>query len=166
MRTLTLAGSGVVLLFPVLACATSPMHASPSEASSAPLLEVRLVLAESAEDGFPAEFEGEVLKLAHEPVISDPDFVTVRASIGQDPTGQDVLHLNVECTVEADARMRSISGQHVNRRMAILFDGEVRSAPVVRSAIGCSRITMGFPTSGGEAQRLAERVRTRWPGGS
>jgi hypothetical protein len=100
MRNATLAGFGVVLVFPALACGTFRVNASPSEWTAPPLLEVRLVLAESAEEGFPVEFEREILTLAREPVISDPDFVA-----------------------------------------------------------------MGLPTSEGEAEQLAERVRTRWPEG-
>jgi preprotein translocase subunit SecD len=163
MRNVTLAGFGVVLLFLALAWGVSRVPASPSELSSHPLIEVRLVLAASAEQGFPVEFERENLKLAHEPIISDPDFVTVRASSGEDASGRHVVYLSVDCTTEADARMRSISGQHMDGRMAILVDGEVRAAPVIRGAVGCSMITMGIQASESEAEQLAERVQARWP---
>jgi preprotein translocase subunit SecD len=165
MQNVTLVGLALVLLLPALACGGLPANSTHAVMTSPPLLEVRLVLTERAEEGIRLDFERGTLNLGQEPIITDSDFVAVRATFGQDATGQDVLFLTVQCTAEADARMRSISGRHINGRIAILFDGEVRSVPVVRSAVGCSRTTMGFPASEGEAEQLAERVRTQWPDG-
>jgi len=59
--------------------------------------------------------------------------------------------------------MLSASGQHLHRRIAILFAGEVRAAPVVRSEIGCTRIIVGFAASESEAAQVTQVIRAKWP---
>jgi preprotein translocase subunit SecD len=129
------------------------------------VLEIRLVLPEPTDQSVRAAFGGEILYLAPEPVVSDSDFITVQAIDQRDSSGRQNMILRVECLPEADERMRSISGRNVDGRMAVLFDGVVRSASIVNSAVGCSSGAVSLPAADGEAERIVERVRSRWPEG-
>ena len=157
--------SAAVIALSCVACG-GPAGQVPPVGNAAPgLLELRLVLPEPTDQSVRAAFGGEILYLAPEPVVSDSDFITVQAIGQRDSSGRQNMILRIECTPEANERMRSISGRSVNERIVVLFDGVVQSAPIVRDAVGCSSGTVSLPAADGEAERIVERVRSRWPEG-
>jgi beta-lactamase class D len=127
-------------------------------ADSSPLIEARLVHDSSAPRLVAAEYRGETLYLDPQPVFSDPDFLAVHASVRP---GQVVIDLR--CRPEGDERTRSVTAAAIGRRMAILWDSEVRGAPTVRSAVGCTGTQIGFDAPAHEADQVAATVRARWP---
>ena len=158
--------SAVVVALSCVACGGPPDQLRPVESAVPAVLELRLVLPEPTAQSVSADFGGKALYLAPEPVVSDSDFITVQAIGQREPGGRQNIILTVECTPEADERMRSISGRNIDERIAVLFDGVVRSAPVVKSAVGCSSgNAVSLPAADGEAERIVERVRSRWPEG-
>lgn len=82
--------------------------------------------------------------------------------IGQDPDGEPAFYLRVQCTAEANERVLGATGEHVDQSVVVLFDGEVRNVSVVKNAVGCQNMTLGWPASEEEARRMEEKVRGVW----
>jgi hypothetical protein len=86
------------------------------------------------------------------------------ASIGTNDWGD--VYVSVEFTQHGKTVFGSETGHHVGRKLAILLDGEVMSAPVIREAIpgGRAQITLGAGSPGEkmqEAQRLVAQLTGR-----
>lgn len=124
----------------------------------APLFELRLVHDDPAPDRVPAEFDGDVVYLDAEPLISDVDLERVRSAIRPGK-----LLLRIECSPESAYRFETIMRQNIGRRVAVLFDSRIRSAPVVRAAVTCAGIDVGISATPEEAEQFAAMVRQRWP---
>ena len=87
--------------------------------------------------------------------ITNGDIVEATASLD---AMMDASQVYVAITLADDAaeRFRLLTREYTNRRLAILLDGRVTSAPVVRQEIGGDRmsITMGF----GEPERMLKEA--------
>jgi preprotein translocase subunit SecD len=70
--------------------------------------------------------------LESEPIIENRHLSD--ASVDMNDFGRWVI--SFELTEEGGRRMGEVSEQHVDEAMAILFDGGVQSAPVIRARIG------------------------------
>ncbi len=90
------------------------------------------------------------LYLAAEAEFTNPDFASVKAVL--DPSGQPGLELLL--TEEAALRMETLSTQWIGKPLAVLIDGEVVLAPVVRAVLG-EKLLVNGRFSMEEAQRLA-----------
>jgi len=68
--------------------------------------------------------------------------------------------VSVQFTPDGAARFATLTEQHVDRGLAILLDGDVVSAPIIRERItgGRAQITLGSTTSPMERFREAERL--------
>jgi preprotein translocase subunit SecY len=90
------------------------------------------------------------------PVIRTDDVVEAAASVS-DTSGMPEPYVAITLSPEAGERFRVVTGESVQRRIAILVDGEISSAPVVRSEIGGGRlsITMGA----GDRDRQLEQAK-------
>lgn len=82
--------------------------------------------------------------LEGETQLSNRDVVEAEAAIDQ-RSGMPDVYVAITLTPEAGERFRALTAERVNQRIAILLDGRINSAPVVRQEIGGGRlsITMG-----------------------
>ena len=149
-----LVGSCVALS--MVGCSDAP-RANRNVSESSNLIEIRLVKEESDSALMPVEFEGAVIYLHPEPLLSDEDLARVEPFVRP---GQLILRL--ELTSAAGERMFSRTSAEVGNYLALIVDGEVRSAPVIRDAVR-GPAEMVIPVSAEEAARLSELVRARWP---
>jgi preprotein translocase subunit SecD len=124
------------------------------------VIELRMVEEIDGEGTVAEEFEGATLYLSSEVIISENHIDAVRPSVREGN-----LLLDVTFTEVGEERMRALTAQHVGGRMALLVDGQVRSAPVIAQEIilGRRSLQVAVPATVDEADSLAERIRSRWP---
>jgi hypothetical protein len=99
---------------------------------------------------------GRTIYLHPELVVTNDDIA--QSWVTQD--GADSFGVSVQFLEAGAQRMRQATAAHVGRPVAILIDGEVVAAPVVRSAIGNAAMISG-DFSRAEAERIAEGIGTR-----
>jgi hypothetical protein len=99
---------------------------------------------------------GDVLYLHPEIVVSNDDIAD--SWVLDEGTGR--FGVAVQLLPAGAERMRRATAAHVNRPVAILIDGRVAMAPVVRSPIGDSAVISGSYTRA-EAERIAEGISRR-----
>ena len=119
------------------------------------LFEYRLIYSEPGEGRIKAELDGAVLYLDPNPVITEADLTEVRPNITREG-----LILSVDMTPTAAARLRQVTGKNIGRRMALVFDSQVVSAPTIQSAVGGFAFVK-VPVADPDA--AATLVRKRWP---
>jgi hypothetical protein len=136
---------------------------SPPESAEPPLLELRLAYTEPGPDLVQVDLAGDPLFLAPEPLVSDADFVHVRAM--WDADAPEEILLIVRCTLAASYQLEQATSQHLDEPVAILWQSHLRVAPVVRTFVGCERAAMGFDLRDeAEGVEIEALVRQRWPG--
>lgn len=140
----------------VLDCGSRPVQ-SPVDSSS--ILEFRLVHPEPSANSIPVEFESSMLHLDPQPAVSDRDIVSARLS-----EGPNQVILALELTADAAARMGRVTSTNIGSRMALLIDGQVISAVVIRSAGAVPHVEVAVPRAAADAARLSTRVHGKWPG--
>jgi preprotein translocase subunit SecD len=96
-----------------------------------------------------------VVYLHPQPIASNGD---VMKSIVVDGDQPGRSHVVVEFSSAAAERMRRATSGHIGKPMAVLIEGEVVAAPVVRSPIGQSALISGDFTKP-EAERIAKGIR-------
>ena len=96
---------------------------------------------------------GRLLYLHPEIVVSNEDIA--QAWVVEDGSGR--FGISVELLSSGAARMRQATEAHLDRPVAILIDGRVVMAPVLRSPIGGSAVITGNFTRA-EADRIAEGI--------
>lgn len=91
-------------------------------------------------------------------VLGSADVETVEVVTDRETKG---VNLAVTLSGPAGERLREVTRQSIGRRLAILFDGVVQMAPIVRSEITGGRvtITLGRETTREEAEGLAAGLR-------
>jgi hypothetical protein len=92
-----------------------------------------------------------------------PELVVTNDDIAQSwvvQDGPDRFNIAVEFLEVGAERMRQATSAHVGRPVAVLIDGKVAIAPIVRSAISNSATITG-DYSQAEAERIAEGIGTR-----
>jgi hypothetical protein len=99
---------------------------------------------------------GRVIYLHPEIVVSNEDIA--QSWVVQD--GSDGFGVSVQLLQGGAERMKQATATHVGRPMAILIDGAIVMAPVVRSAISDSAVITGNFTKA-EAERIADGLATR-----
>ena len=101
-----------------------------------------------------AAVSGRTIYLHEETVLTNSDIATAQLVAGSTASTFGVA---VTFTGDGAARMARASGSHVGRPLAILIDGEVVMAPVIRSAIGASAVISGNFTRA-EAERIVAGI--------
>lgn len=101
------------------------------------------------------ENTGQVIYLHPEAVVSNGD-VASAVAIGGTPG----FTVEVQLLPSAAERLRQATSAHIGRPVAILLDGHVAMAPIVRSPIGEAAVITGQLTEA-EARRIAEGVSRR-----
>lgn len=90
-----------------------------------------------------------------------PEIVASNDDIAQSwvsPDGANRFNVGVQLLPSGADRMKQATAMHVGRLVAILIDGNVAMAPVVRSPIGDSAVVTGTFTRA-EAERIAEGMK-------
>ncbi len=96
-----------------------------------------------------------VVYLHEEVVATNADIAASRITVGDEPSS---FHVQVEFTATGAQRMQQGTAGHTGRPLAILIDGEVVAAPVLRGRISRSAVISGN-YSQAEAERIAEGIR-------
>ena len=119
--------------------------------------EVRLAETKPAADLVEAGATGSgaVIYLHREIIVTNDDIARSRVVQGGGPSQFGVA---VEFTPEGAEKMRHATADHVGRPVAILIDGNVVMAPVLRSPIGASALISGDFTQA-EAERIVNGLR-------
>ena len=99
---------------------------------------------------------GGVIYLHPEIVVSNDDIA--QSWVSED--GPSQFRIAVQLLPSGAERMRQATANHVGRPVAILIDGSVVMAPVVRAPIGDSAVISGKYTRA-EAERIADGMRLR-----
>jgi hypothetical protein len=100
---------------------------------------------------------GETIYLHPEVIVSNDDIAGTRVVAGDGPSHFGVT---VAFTTAGADKMRRATASHIGAPLAILIDGDVISAPTVRSPIAESAMISGDFTHD-EAERIAEGMRIR-----
>lgn len=160
------------LLRLIAVAAAAPLFIAGPSAASPAVFEVREVAEEAMQAGLAADAlpEGVVAALYHPEVAPDraERWIAVRDSAritGDHLAGADVSvdafgvpGVGLRFNAEGARRFADLTREAVGRRVAILVDGEVLSAPFIRAPIlhGQAIITGGFTAE--SAQALAARL--------
>jgi preprotein translocase subunit SecD len=122
------------------------------DARPSPRLEIRLAELEPAAGLTPARVPGaeRPIFLHPAPVATSVDVTSAAVEGGEGPS----FSVGVVFSSEAAERMTRLTRDHVGRPLAILIDGRVVTAPIVRSAVGDRALLTGDFTRG-EAEALA-----------
>ena len=92
-----------------------------------------------------------------------PELIVTNDDISQSwitQDGPDRFAVSVQLLDPGAQRMRQATAAHLGRPLAILIDGEVVAAPVVRSPVGASATISGDFTKA-EAERIVEGISLR-----
>jgi hypothetical protein len=116
--------------------------------------EVRLAEEDPGSGLRAAAVSGRTIYLHEETVLTNSDIASAQLVAGSTASTFGVA---VTFTPEGAGRMTRASGSHVGRPLALLIDGEVVMAPVIRSAIGASAVISGDFTSA-QAERIVAGV--------
>lgn len=87
-------------------------------------------------------------------VVSNNDIAEVRAVQAGGPSQYGI---SIKLNATGADKMRQATRSHMGKPLAILLDGQVVMAPVVRSTVGASAMITGNYTKA-EAERIAERI--------
>ncbi len=117
----------------------------------------RVVLESMAPAAAPIKSRWRTYVIERAPIIGGAD--VARASVTYD---QNTMRPEVELVLDDDGRVRfgQATAAAIGRKLAIVLDGRVMSAPVVMSEIpgGSIRVTMGYSDDPGDAERQAHAL--------
>ncbi len=84
--------------------------------------------------------------LKKEPELTGDAISDARVAVGADPQRPNAPYVRLTMTRKASGKFAAVTGANVDRRLAIVLDGVVKSAPVIRERIpgGKSSITGSF----------------------
>jgi preprotein translocase subunit SecD len=92
--------------------------------------------------------------LHDEVIVINGDIAVARVVPGPGPSEYSV---GIELKASGAEKMRAVTGNHIGKLLAILLDGQVVMAPVLRSPIGASaRITGNFTRA--QAERIVNGI--------
>jgi SecD-like export protein len=144
----------IIVALAIIGIALSSFYWSPTavEAVAAVRFEVRLA-EENPTPGFRAagiSGAGRQIYIYSEPVVANSDIVQARVVQGDSAS---VFGVSLTFNAEGAAKMLRATQSHIGRPLAILVDGEVVAAPVVRAPVTTAAII-----SGNFARAEAERI--------
>jgi RNA polymerase sigma factor (sigma-70 family) len=138
-----------------------PSAGQPASGETAPAngpapFQVQLVVDEPAQDteSMTNATSGSVLQVRKTPLLDQTAIRSV--TVEKNPSGAPVI--DVEFSPEGQELFAAITKENINKRLAIVLNGQVYSAPTIRSEIseGRAQITGNF--SEAEAKALAEKI--------
>ena len=154
MRSYGWAAPSILLLL------ATPAPAQTTSARGA-LIEVRLVRTTAAPGFLAMQSPGDTtLFVARRGVVSDTDIVEAHTIPSHD--GMVVV---VRFTPRAAARLSAVTKQHLGERLALMIDGELNGAPVVKSVLDANdtSLDIGVQLPRTAAHRLEAAIAARWP---
>jgi SecDF, P1 head subdomain len=92
--------------------------------------------------------------LHHQVVVSNNDIAEVKVVQAGAPSQYGI---SIKLNAAGAGNMRQATEAHIGRPLAILLDGQVIMAPVVRDTVGGSALLTGHYTKA-EAQNIAQRI--------
>ena len=146
----------VVLTLTLAAWAAADLLLPESAAAAAIKFEVRLA-EDSPVTGLteaPVEGSNQKIYLYAETLASNEDVTSTRTM----PVNAGRFGVAVEFNAEAAARMERATAKHNGRPLALILDGRVVAAPIVRGTIGRSAVLEGN-YSEAEARRIAAGIK-------
>ena len=72
---------------------------------------------------------------------------------------EEEVILNLSFTEEGSKQLEALTSQNINRRLAIVLDGKLISAPLIRSPIPEGRVRISGVFTVEEAEAMAKRIR-------
>jgi RNA polymerase sigma factor (sigma-70 family) len=145
----------------ILAAGMATVLAQKADSVKASVFEVRLVFDQATEDSEPLPLlrQGttaqEILHVQKAPFL---DQRAIQSAIMQTNLQTGAPEIQIVLSTEGTERLAEVSRQHLGKRLAMLIDGKVISAPVVRSHIGGGRIAISGSFTEQEAVQLAEKI--------
>ena len=142
----------MIRLFALLICTATAIGCS-----SQPPLELRPATYEAPEAGAASHTPpgaDRPLFLLPESVVAGRDIVS--ASATEDEMGRPAI--SIAFSEDAGDRLYEYTRQHINQPLAIVFDGEVISAPMIQNALRESAIITGDFTDA-EVERIVSSIR-------
>ena len=141
---------------------TSGMASQPAFALAAqpnqPLpFQLQLVLDEPGESSEPMtnNASGEIMHVQKTPLL---DYTAIRAVIVTTNTASGAPQIDVEFSEVGKELFAAITKENINKRLAIVLDGHLYSAPVIRSEIAGGKAQISGAFTEKEAQELAAKI--------
>jgi hypothetical protein len=100
---------------------------------------------------------GRLVYLYNEAIVSNQDITAARVVPGDGPSQYGV---SIEFNAAGAEKMRATTGKHIGRPVAIILDGQVVLAPVLRSRIGAAAMLSGN-YSRAQAERIVKGIAIR-----
>jgi hypothetical protein len=103
---------------------------------------------------------GQALHLNKTPLL---DYTAIQSvAVGKDPAS-GTFGLNLELSSEGKDLFAAVTREHLNRRLAIVVNGQLQMAPVIRSEISGGKLQITGNFTEDEARQLAEKIRGAIP---
>ncbi len=153
-RTIALAGAFAAVVVLLVIASSSMWPFAGSTAQAAIRFEVRLAEEQPVAGLTAARVanSGRTVYLHPEVVVTNTDIAFSNVIPGNTPSQQ--FWVDVRLTAAGADKMRQATANHLGRPVAILIDGEVASAPTVKSPIGAAAVISGDFTRA-EAEKIA-----------
>jgi hypothetical protein len=134
---------------------------------SSPRLQFRLVAEDAASASAevfplrnPDERDGESLPLEPEILLTENDIQSVSV---QPSHSTDTYLIQGSFTEEAKIHFAVVTGNNIKRKLAMVFDGEIVTAPVIRDRIAGGQFVIEGSFSKSEAEEIAEAIQAANP---
>lgn len=168
LRALTSNGVLVSIFFCAIASLTGPV-------SAAPVFQMRLVVGEGPQAQFEKNAEpmpliitnnatgqihGDILWVSKTVLIDQNDLQTTTVVTGTSSTSKRLGAPEIEVTLtpEGSKRLAEATRHNINKHLAIIIDGRVVSAPVIKSEISGGKAMISGHFSQSEALLLSNRI--------
>ena len=135
-----------------------------AEASKPPVFQMRLVLDAASADsdemtlvhrGRDGGERREILKVQRTALINE---TSVKSAMVVTNTGSGDPEIEIAFTEKGQQRFAEVTGENIGKRLAIIIDGRLYSAPVIRSVISGGKGTISGKFTKEEAADLAAKI--------
>ena len=125
-------------------------------------VEFRLVDESPAGDAPDMQIKGttERVRLAQEVIVDRADIVSAQAQVS--PLGQ-FYEVLIAVTPEAAGRLRTVTANNIGKRLAIVIDGVVITAPTIQSEVPGGEAVISGNFDSREAHDIADRLNRAAP---
>jgi preprotein translocase subunit SecD len=148
-----LAAAGFALLFAFIAGAAEPWNPS--------VFQLRLVVNSATADSEKMECVGKRTagQMLHVQKAVLLDGSAVKSASAQKVEGEDNFSVEVTFTDKAREHFAAITRQHVGKQVALVVDGKVYCAPVIRDEIGNGKAIISGQFTEREATQVAAKLK-------
>ena len=141
----------------VMGCAYFAKPSPPVAPKNPDLLQFRLVEEKEGPDTVAMKVMGkdETLHVNKQALLNALDVRSAKATRDRYSYSPAI---SLSLTREGTKKFGEVTAQNVNRRLAVIVDGQLMSAPVIRSRVGGSKAVIGGSFTMKEAQELASAI--------